>query len=221
MKQYTLLSVLGLSTLLAACGDHPSDVSQPNIIIGDNDLQYYTKDDQISNAIGRIALGCTATHIGNGFVLTAGHCVSDNVCSSSSYNITWGYTENNRKGKLVSRCQEVVARENNNLRDYAILRYSPVPASSLPINMKNRPRRGDRLTIFSHPNGIPLAWSGYCAHDGNFSGQKFSYTCDTMGGSSGAAILNGNLEIVGIHNLGSSYQQVNAGTYLMDISALK
>jgi len=175
------------------------------------------EDDRITNSIGRIALGCTATHIGNGYVLTAGHCVKDSFCSSSSYNITWAYTETNRQGKLVSSCQEVIAKENNNLRDYAVLRYSPAPSSSLPINASNRPRLGDRLTIFSHPNGVPLSWSGYCNHKGNFSSQKFSYDCDTKGGSSGAAVLNAKMEIIGVHNLGSGYQQVNAGTYLADI----
>lgn len=190
------------------------------IIIGANDLRYYVADDRISNAIGRVALGCTATHIGNGIVLTAGHCVKSSNCTSSAYNIRWGYTQNNRSGKLVSKCSQVLAHENNSLRDYAILRYSPAPSASLPINRSNRPKAGQRLTIFSHPNGIPLAWSGYCKHEGNYYGQRFSYKCDTMGGSSGAAVLNENFEIVGIHNLGSSSLQLNAGTYLADISAI-
>jgi len=37
-----LLSVLGLSFWLAACGDPlPDDLSQPSIIIGEDNLQFY------------------------------------------------------------------------------------------------------------------------------------------------------------------------------------
>lgn len=217
MKKPVLLTVFGLCSLIAACGASLDSGSEPKIIIGENLLQYYLEDDNISNSIGRIARGCTATHIGDRYVLTAGHCVPDAECNSRAYDITWAYTYHNRSGKMESSCVEVIARENNNLRDYTVLRYDSAPNASLPLNLSRRPREGDRLTIFSHPQGVPLAWSGFCQHEGSFSAQKFAYKCDTLGGSSGAAVLNENLEIVGVHNLGSTYYQVNAGTYLMDI----
>ena len=59
--------------------ERPSDTEK---IIGDNDLTPVNADgtnipekyrSQI-DAYGKISMGCTATHIGNGLVLTAGHC---------------------------------------------------------------------------------------------------------------------------------------------------
>lgn len=220
MKNPTLWTCMFM--LLSACGvSEDSTTSTPKVIIGSNDLQYYTADDEISNSIGRLAGGCTVSHIGNGYVITAGHCVSANTCDSARYNVEWAYTYNKQTTSLVSSCKQVVARENNNLRDYAILRYEPVPPTALKVNLTDRPRRGEKVTIFSHPNGIPLAWSGFCDHQGDFSGQRFSYQCDTQGGSSGAPVLNENLELVGVHNLGAAYAQLNAGTYLIDIPAFQ
>ena len=51
-------------------------------IIGDNDLiavdstgsNIPERYHNLLNAFGRMSMGCTATHIGNGYVLTAGHC---------------------------------------------------------------------------------------------------------------------------------------------------
>ena len=56
-----------------------------------------------------MALGCTATHIGDGIVLTAGHCVETYNCSASKYNVTWNYRQNNQRGDFTSRCVEVLA----------------------------------------------------------------------------------------------------------------
>lgn len=219
MKKALLCTPL-LALFFTACGSQNEEASKGKVIIGENDLTYYKADDQMSRSIGRISLGCTGTHIGDNLVITAGHCISSSSCTSSKYNIRWNYRSNNRSGDFTSRCVEIVATENNSQRDYAILRYDSAPEEFLPLNTRVRPRAGDNLTILSHPQGRTLSWSGWCKHEGRFSGQKFSYKCDTEGGSSGAAVLNENLEIVGVHNLGAEYRGLNAGTYVMDIPAL-
>ena len=162
MKKSLLLAALA-ATAITACGTK-EELSEEKIIIGENNLSYYTSDDKFSRSIGKIASGCTATHIGNNYVLTAGHCVRSSSCSSSSFNITWNYRNDNRSGDFTSRCVEVVAQEFNNSRDYAILRYDNAPEESLPLNLSSRPSSGDQLTILSHPSGVPLAWSGWCSH---------------------------------------------------------
>ena len=215
-----LLLTAIMTPLFIACGSG-EELSETNIIIGENTLSYYSANDQYSQAIGKMARGCTATHIGNGYVLTAGHCVESFNCRSSDYNVTWNYRDNNRSGDFTSSCTEVVAKELNNLRDFAILKYDETPQASFPLNTTSRPKQGDKLTILSHPEGVPLAWSGWCQHEGDFGEMKFSYKCDTKGGSSGAVVLNENLEVVGIHNLGSQYYNKNAGTYLMDIPSFQ
>ena len=215
MKKLLFVSFF-ISLLTTSCGQE-KNLSKLKIIIGENDLQFYSSDDELSQAIGKMALGCTATHIGDGIVLTAGHCVETYNCSASKYNVTWNYRQNNQRGDFTSRCVEVLATKNSNGKDYAILRYNRTPEAFLDVNKTDKPQRGDELTILSHPKGSPLSWSGWCQHEGNYSTYKFSYRCDTQGGSSGAVVLNKNLEVVGIHNLGSGSYQLNAGTYLTDI----
>ena len=117
----------------------------------------------------------------------------------------------------------MIAHEfNYSTRDYAILRYENPPETSLKVQKGIRPEKGEKLTIFSHPNGVPLSWSGWCEHVGDHDqGDRFEYHCDTKRGSSGAAVLNEDYEIVGIHNQGSTYLGFNSGTYLMDIPEFK
>ena len=213
-KLLKLLSIISL--LSVSCGQKPN-LSTTKIVIGSNDLQYYESDDNLSQAIGKVALGCTATHIGNNIVLTAGHCVKSTNCRADKYNVTWNYRRDNRSGDFTSRCLEVIRTENNGNRDYAILRYDSAPDAYIDVNKSQKPRKGDALTILSHPQGQPLSWSGWCKHSGAYEGNKFSYNCDTKGGSSGAVVLNEDLEIVGIHNLGNSSYQINAGTYIQSV----
>lgn len=218
--RHLIKSFIFTMLMATGCGQNQGQneqLSDAKIVIGDNQLQYYVADDQFSQSIGHMALGCTATHIGQGYVITAGHCVSSSTCSSSSYNVRWGFTFDNRAGNSVSRCESVVARRYDGQLDYAILKYSNPPAAFIPVNRVNRPTSGDRITILSHPSSQPLSWSGWCNHLGNSGASKFLYECDTMPGSSGAAILNANLEVIGIHNFGARGIQKNGGTYLQDI----
>jgi V8-like Glu-specific endopeptidase len=213
-----VFAVLSFGTLFVGCGQSSDRVdSQSKVIIGANDLRYYNNENLLSKSIGIMPnIGCTATHIGQGLVITAGHCVTSTSCSAT-YDVLWTFTQRNSRGAGRSRCLRVLAQEENSQRDYAVMLVDNPPSASLATNLGDRPSQGDRLTILSHPAGRPLSWSGWCAHEGEFSGNRFAYACDTEGGSSGAAVLNERLEVVGIHNLGSSASEVNAGTYLQDI----
>lgn len=192
--------------------------SQEKVIIGDNDFVKINPTTEslsgITEAIGAMVRGCTATHIGNGIVITAGHCLPTYDCSATDYDVVWGYTDSQR-GIGRSQCVEVIAKELSNARDYAILRYDPVPPAQLDVELSGKPQKGSLMTIFSHPRLRTLENSGWCQVGGNIAtSEKFTYTCDTEGGSSGAAILDRNFRVVGIHNLGANYQQYNAGTYI-------
>ncbi len=216
-----IFASLGALTLVVACGAPIEHESQTDVVIGSNDLTYYNARDGISGAIGIMSrIGCTATHIGGGYIVTAGHCVTHTSCSSL-FDVTWGYTDTNRKGVGRSQCTQVVAREFNDERDYAILKVSNPPKFSLPLNMVQRPAKSDSITIYSHPSSRPLSWSGWCRVAGEFDGKRFSYNCDTEGGSSGAVVLNRDMEVVGVHNVGAASAKVNAGTYAKDIPVLK
>jgi V8-like Glu-specific endopeptidase len=201
-----------------------AQVLEQDRIIGTNDLVLVKPDfsnipakfRNSMNAIGKLSSGCTVTHIGQGFAVTAGHCFwqtffdeelkLNEKCSDET--ITWAWTEGSVDHK-TSQCLEVVAMqrsETDNL-DFAIMKISNPPAAKIDIEWKKKPRTGSFVTIFSYPEEAPLSWSKNCriktltAKD-SLPG-LMHHVCDTLTGSSGAAVLDiVSGKIVGLHKSG-------------------
>lgn len=225
----------------------------PLKIIGENDLILVNKDasnipfryKKIINAFGAVqfedtainaagdevkdySYSCTATHIGRGYVLMAGHCVnarpqltSFKGCqfevedqflgkyTSKINSIDWGYRQD-LEPYMKSTCEEVVAAVQNDDTgvDFAIVRVSPAPADYILPDMSRKAVFGDTVTIFSYPLGGPLQWSGLCGvervQSEMFPKTSAQHKCDTDRGSSGATIINAlSLKIVGVHDGGA------------------
>ncbi len=209
--------------IFAGCGQKDQTTSQLNRIIGENNLVAVDSSysSRIINAIGRLRVGCTVTHVGQGLVVTAGHCFFDKTfegraehrsCGENKFEVEWGVLTGSPRF-MLSHCSEIVAAEYRGGIDYTIFRVEPYPASFLAIS-EQEIRHGERISIFSHPRRRPLEWSGFCEAKGlsSYNDSQFGYECDTDGGSSGAAILNEGNEIVGIHNFYNSLDNLNGGT---------
>lgn len=232
----TFTSLVSLSLVISACGDGvdtASDDSELLRIIDDNDLKPIDGSyahQNIIKAIGRMELGCTVTHVGNGLAITAGHCLSQSPyygvknnysCNSAGFSIRWGLTYNSN-GYMTSRCVQVVVSEYNSERDYALLKVSPIPHGQATLS-RQKAAMGQEISIFSHPRKRPLEWSGWCRVESLFDkarGHQFGYTCDTEGGSSGAAVLNRKMEVVGIHNYYSGDANLNGATFITSTPVL-
>jgi V8-like Glu-specific endopeptidase len=243
---------LGAVGFIAACGSTPTDrairrVEGPNglltfvssyrtpdtieKIIGSNELTPVIQDGAnipskyrpLIDAFGKISMGCTATHIGQGLVITAGHCfdapekrINNRPCDKVT--VEWGY----RKDKapyMKSNCTMILAAELNDNRDYAIFRVSPVPPVSVEMDLSVKPKIGSTLTIFGHPQLRPLEWSQTCTlenpSNGGWGTDEFSHQCDTEPGNSGSTILDDStLKIIGIHDGGRV--PWNYGTYIVN-----
>lgn len=206
-------------------------------ILGANDI--IAVDEAASNipqqyrhlidAIGRTNEGCTVTHIGYGIVLSAGHCfwapatepVENRNCNEVT--ISWGL-RGQKAPYLISKCDTVVLAQKNQTIDFAILKVSPVPFAFINVDLQRKAIVGDQLTMFSHPDGLPLQWSNYCqmedSTDPTVPDKALKHQCDSDYGSSGAAILSAfSLKIVAIHNGGyvNNYGQgMNFGTFITD-----
>lgn len=207
-------------------------------IIGKNDLiaveaeagNIPEKFRSLVNAFGKLGMGCTATHIGDGYVLTAGHCfwageepMKDADCSGAENEIQWGYREG-KEPYLVSKCEKIVLAQRTEKMDFALLKVSPVPPAAVKADWQKRAKLNDKITIFSHPEELPLRWSQYCKVkkivQDDFDQALIHHHCDTNPGSSGATIINAfSLRVVGIHDggkLDGNGGGLNYGTYIYD-----
>jgi V8-like Glu-specific endopeptidase len=226
MVRYLAVLLVCFTGCVNDLGDEDVYSTGEGVIIGNNDLVAVARDGSnvpgryrsILDGFGRLHVNgalCTATHVGGGVVITAGHCfsapdrrVNDRPCGNTS--VEWGY----RGGGVTSHsnCTRILAMQTGNGLDYAIFRVSPVPAVTVGVSLDQQVRQGESLTIFSHADGSPLRWSRVCPVK-DTSSTQFRYPCDTLGGSSGASVLrDGTLAVVGIHWGGGG--DANAATKL-------
>jgi V8-like Glu-specific endopeptidase len=96
---------------------------------------------------------------------------------------------------------------HNSQVDFAIIRLDPAPQSHLDVEFGDGNQVGRRITILSHPEGMPLHWSQGCGllvpEHPKTAPERLHYECDTMGGSSGAPIFDlTSAMVVGVHNGG-------------------
>lgn len=186
-------------------------VDAPNYIAVKEDLSNIPKElHPIALSVGRLSMSCTGTHIGNGLIVTAGHCfdatekLQKNV-SCKGISIVWGYKN---KNSLKGHCQKVLVMQNKPGIDYALIQVDFYPEEFVEIETKKINLSKHEFTLFSHPRSRPLQWSQYCEAeklDPAPRDKKFIFhKCDTEPGSSGAALINvDSLKIVGLHKGGA------------------
>ena len=173
-------------------------------------------------AFGKTNYLCTVTHIGNGYVLSAGHCFDatetlqqDRSCRF--VRVDWGY-RNGKNPSMKSQCESIVAMQKYQDLDFAILKVTPYPKAAIALNLEEPIYPNSPISIFSHPDGSPLKWSQECLIESQvhppIPAELLQYSCDTSGGSSGAALIEATtLRIVGIHKGGEV--NMNYGTHLL------
>ncbi|MFZ9521257.1 MAG: trypsin-like serine peptidase [Silvanigrellaceae bacterium] len=249
--------LIAATALVTACGTGTSDravrklqgpngsityvssYNSPNVIekiIGSNELTPVLEDGAnipakyrpLIDAFGKISMGCTATHIGNGLVITAGHCfeapekrINNKPCDKVT--VDWGY----RKDKapyLKSKCTMILAAELNDSRDYAIFRVDVAPTAKVDVDLSAKPKFGSSITIFGHPQLRPLEWSQTCTventSNGGWGEDEFSHQCDTEPGNSGSTIIDDTtLKVIGIHDGGRV--PWNYGTFILNTPILE
>lgn len=203
-------------------------------------------------AFGYITVGCTGTHIGGGIVLTAGHCImggpSDAIIEQGQcpddFSIRWNYIYKKPTGTGIlpapvsskkwveSDCVRVEYAEWSTVRDIAVVRFDSPPSISMGFNADAQAPVGTLITLLSFPEAQPLTWTPRCEISvaSNVSWMNldpnscFTHQCDTLTGSSGAAVIRlDTWEIIGIHDGGRITEKRNGmdygwnyGTFLLD-----
>jgi V8-like Glu-specific endopeptidase len=205
-----------------------NDSSSEKKIINENNLISVYSDGtnipqkyhNIIDAFGNISMGCTATHIGGGVAITAGHCfrASDSAARQELCDKTfihWGDRKDTNP-YLESKCVKVITQNFTkgqvNL-DYAFFKVDPAPEAKVEVDFTTDLKTGTSITIFGHPRARPLEWSGECTVQSykNFSDSYrpttnvITHQCDTEGGNSGSTIINTEtMKVVAIHDGGIS-----------------
>lgn len=232
----SLFALVALSVAAVGCSaeqvaEEPVGVTDQAKIIGDNDLTPVTQNGAnipakyagLPDAFGIISMGCTATHIGNGVVVTAGHCFNapstrKNNFACAGTTVKWGVRVDS-PAYLTSKCTTVYAAQQSHDIDYSIFQVDVAPAAKVDVDLSARPAFDSTITIFSHPHLRPLEWSKTCtvkpSSNGGWGANQFAHQCDTDPGSSGATVLDDDtLKVVGIHDGGIN--PWNYGTFLYD-----
>jgi V8-like Glu-specific endopeptidase len=110
---------------------------------------------------------------------------------------------------------------------------SPVPAELVEVDLSGRLGPDKEITLFGHPVGVPLMWSGTCKLQPSRSlpwanyhqASIFAHQCDTLPSNSGSPVLDEqSLKLIGVHSGGDvtgrrpdgTYDGWNFGTYLFD-----
>lgn len=109
--------------------------------------------------------------------------------------------------------------------DYALIRLS-TPVGSEPVDDKGRlrgtvavsasaavPAEQRILFIAQHPDGAPLSSSWGLSRGAANGGMRMWYTVETLAGSSGSPVFDGDLSLVALHHAGEPGSKLQPGEY--------
>lgn len=172
-------------------------------------------------AVGVMDNHCTASHIGNGLVLTAGHCLRaglDEESKDSCDSIQVMFYSSAQK----SHCKRILKMRHNENLDYGVFEVNVFPDARLEPAQQDDSFHGTQMTLLGFPANGDYRWSRACQLRSLWSSLPFAHSdfghdCDTEVGNSGSPILiweSGAL--VGIHAGGNS--DINYGTFWKSIS---
>ena len=154
---------------------------------------------------------CSGSLVGDDLVLTAGHCVRDQVMCDGA-RIVFGFAIKTSGGsapaeigaKDVYSCKEVLVTLSDTVPprpdpfakylgpDYALIRLDRKVAGRKPleINRSRRPKKGDKLLVLGHPLGLPLKIAAGAAVRDPSPADYFVADLDTFSGNSGSPVFS-------------------------------
>jgi hypothetical protein len=140
---------------------------------------------------------CTAFLVADDLVATAGHCVSDALCSDTFFVFGYHYEGPNALRDVVSAddvyvCEEVVTRATLGTLDYGLVRLERPVVNRVPLDVRRTGTVsvGTPVLVASHPMGLPLKISRNATVQSSTANHYFETNVDVYNGSSGAPVVN-------------------------------
>ncbi len=222
-----LLWTVGMSVI--ACGQESRSDSSLRSIIDEDSLQPVGDGTQLPaslrgslGAIGKLTGGCTAFHLGDGLVATAGHClpkptktVAESACGT--YSIQWN-------GEAQpSHCLRYLAYQYDEQSDFALIEVDPLPPTHIHLPTRDdRADRPSRALVIGYPKDRPLSTTAQACQARWETGtdeQKFFHDCDTLPGHSGSPVLDADsAQLIGVHD--GDAEKANYGSFLPSLRQL-
>ncbi|MFT3924575.1 MAG: serine protease [Myxococcales bacterium] len=154
---------------------------------------------------------CTAALIDDDLLVTAGHCFKT-ILDCPNYYFAFGYyyyapdDESFLQSLELHECTQVVVRGvgpsvlNARAGDYAVVQLANKVQAREPIVLRDEPlQKGERLTVLSATNGIPLKVDrGARVLASDPESEHFVLDSDTFEGSSGAPVLDTDGALTGV-----------------------
>ncbi len=150
---------------------------------------------------------CSSFLVGEDLVVTAGHCIKNQVdCDRFAlvfdfYQEYEGQTIFNFSDDQMFECKEVLEQKKTGMLDYSLIRLKRKVVGRTPLKFrkKGKVKKKTPLLIIGQPSGMPTKVSDKSIVRGNFWSGFFTTNADAFGGNSGSAVINAkNFEVEGI-----------------------
>lgn len=162
---------------------------------------------------------CSGFLIAPDLIATAGHCISPKVCS----HYTWIFDYNKPSSEIYSpnenvySCKEVITRENNEYKDFAIVKLDRPVLDRKPLKLRTTAPASVGTNVFalSFPLGLPMKFSGMAQIlSWKSSMYNFNASLNIFEGSSGSPIFNASTyQVEGILSNGNKDFYKDNGCY--------
>lgn len=171
-----------------------------------------TSADKVGRLDVRYASGrfttCSAVALSKERVLTTSHCTSNSPRHGDVEEVVFvhGYYDEKETSSAVRIRLNIIPIYQNEELDISILNVSDSDVF-IPVVADfeiRAPVVGEAVSLFHHPGGTPMRVTRSGCRIVSVSEKGFRHTCDTIAGSSGAAIVGQDGVLVGIHIAGNS-----------------